>query len=258
MSLGYREIAAHLRDQIERGEIPPGSTLPKLEELMSTYGVARQTARSAIAELAHLGLVTPIRKRGTIVRRRRTLTYWASRSEASDRRSSGSADAYATDVVEAGRSPSQSFERHIVPASLDIARRLCIEPGVDVVLRRCLRSVDEEPWSIQDTYYPLDIIELLPELKAPTDIARGTTTALQEVGVVQVGFLDEIAARMPTTDEALFLDLSRGVPVLVQTRTGYTADRPVRVTTTVFAADRNLVVYELGDLSATYADEARR
>ena len=43
-----------------------------------------------------------------------------------------------------------------------------------------------------------------------------------------------------------------GVPVLAYVRTCYTKERPVRLTETIFAGDRNRLVYELGDLDALY------
>jgi GntR family transcriptional regulator len=42
------------------------------------------------------------------------------------------------------------------------------------------------------------------------------------------------------------------VPVLTYVRTCYTKERPVRLTETIFAGDRNRLVYELGDLDALY------
>lgn len=258
MSTSYREIAAELQHAIEEGELPPGSTLPKLDELMERYGVARQTARSAIAELTNLGLVTPIRRRGTVVRDCKPLTYWATRSEASERRSSNHSDAYFTDVKESNRSPSQEFLSTTVKAPANIAKLLKIQPGAPVVLRRCLRSVDNEPWSIQDSYFPEDIVALCPELKSPQDITRGTIRALQEVGVYQVGFFDELVSRMPTSEEHEFLKTPRGVPVLIQTRSAFTETRIVRVTVTTWAGDRNRVIYEVGDLRALYPQDGER
>ena len=57
---------------------------------------------------------------------------------------------------------------------------------------------------------------------------------------------------MPTPAEARTLDLGTGVPVLSYVRTAYTKERPVRLTETIFAGDRNRLVYELGDLEALY------
>jgi Bacterial regulatory proteins, gntR family len=49
-TLPYRQVAADLRAQIERGELT--ATVPSITTLMQTYGVARNTARKALLMLA--------------------------------------------------------------------------------------------------------------------------------------------------------------------------------------------------------------
>jgi DNA-binding GntR family transcriptional regulator len=47
----YQRIAAELREQIESGELPAGALLPSEAALVERYGVARGTARQALAAL---------------------------------------------------------------------------------------------------------------------------------------------------------------------------------------------------------------
>ncbi|MGH8933654.1 MAG: GntR family transcriptional regulator [Egibacteraceae bacterium] len=150
-----------------------------------------------------------------------------------------------------GRQPSQTFEMRIVPASLAVAQRLHIEEGEATAVRRIMRYVNDEPWSLQDSSYPMDIAQECG-LLVPHDITRGTIRVMAEHGHVETGHLDEITTRMPTPEEARTLDLGTGVPVLMYIRTAYTKDRPVRLTETIFAGDRNRVVYELGQLDALH------
>jgi GntR family transcriptional regulator len=114
-----------------------------------------------------------------------------------------------------------------------------------------IRYVDGEPWSIQDSSYPMDIAQQAG-LLAPHDLPGGTVRAMAEHGHVEVGYRDELTTRMPTPEEAQTLDLAAGVPVLTYVRTAYSKERPVRLTETIFAGDRNRLVYELGDLNALY------
>jgi GntR family transcriptional regulator len=69
-------------------------------------------------------------------------------------------------------------------------------------------------------------------------------------GHEEIGYVDELTTRMPRPDEARKLALATGTPVLVYVRTTYSDARPLRLTVTIFAGDRNRVVYELGDLAA--------
>lgn len=254
----HQEITADLKRAIEEGAFPVGSRLPGIEDLAQQYKVSKETVSTAIRGLANMGLVTPIPRKGTIVRDPRVLTYWAVRSEASERRSSNTADAFFTDIHEAGREPSQKFESRKVPAPSHVAEQLELEQGQEILLRRCMRSVDGIPWSIQDSYFPPHIVRLCPELESPHDIARGTINALRELGIYQVGFFDELTSRMPTPDEHQFFRTPRGIPVLVQTRTAYTTTEVVRVAETIWAADRNRVIYEIGDLSALYPKTGKK
>ena len=62
-----------------------------------------------------------------------------------------------------------------------------------------------------------------------------------------MAFEDEIIAAMPGPDESDLLNLPAGTPVIRYVRTGFTTRRPVRVSVSVFAADRNRLAYTLGD-----------
>jgi GntR family transcriptional regulator len=250
----HRRIAADLREKIVSGELGPGDRLPTEPELRERYGgISRNTVRLAVAQLANEGLITtlPGRGGGSFVRDQVALTYYASRAEQADR-PAGENDAYVSEVIEQGRQPHQRFSVRIEPTPLEVAERLQVEEGAAAVIRRCMRYVDGHPWSIQDSYYPMDLAEEVRELLSPDDIPQGTTRLLADRGHRQVGYRDELLTRMPTPDEARALELGAGVPVIAYTRTGYTPTRPVRCTVTTFAGDRNRLVYELGDLAALY------
>ncbi|GAB3979202.1 hypothetical protein GCM10029978_073950 [Actinoallomurus acanthiterrae] len=66
----YSRIAADLRDRIARGELATGDPLPSEAAIVETYGVARGTARQALAELEAAGLVETQHGKGRFVRRR--------------------------------------------------------------------------------------------------------------------------------------------------------------------------------------------
>lgn len=66
----YRSMAAELHAMIESGELSPGDALPSESALAKRYGVARGTARHALAELEGAGLVESIHGKGRFVRSR--------------------------------------------------------------------------------------------------------------------------------------------------------------------------------------------
>ncbi|WP_286248232.1 GntR family transcriptional regulator [Streptomyces graminofaciens] len=63
----YRQIADHLRRQIEDGTIPPGRRIPTMVEMEQAYGVARDTLRKATQVLKDEGLVETVRGMGIYV-----------------------------------------------------------------------------------------------------------------------------------------------------------------------------------------------
>lgn len=66
----WPQVMAFIEDDIASGEFPPGSRLPREEELASQYGVARNTVRRAIEELRDKrGLLETFHGRGTYVRK---------------------------------------------------------------------------------------------------------------------------------------------------------------------------------------------
>lgn len=246
----YRRIAADFRQAITAGELRPGAQMPTEAELMQRYGVSRNTVRLALAALTNEGLVTSSGgRRGTYVSDRAPLSYHAARAERTDRPSTEKADAFVDEVRAAGREPSQTFSLRIEPSAGPVAERLLVDQDDLVVLRKVVRFVDGQPWSDQDSWYPMDVSEAAG-LTTPRDLPHGTIRAMAEAGYVEAGWRDEVTARMPSPDEARTLDLSPGVPVMVYVRTAYTDTRPVRCTRTIFPADRNRIVTELGDLRA--------
>lgn len=69
----YRQIADELCRRIAEGEYPPGGRLPSEVGLVQEFGVARNTARQAIGELVHDGLVVVTHGKGTRVRDTRVM-----------------------------------------------------------------------------------------------------------------------------------------------------------------------------------------
>lgn len=68
----YARLAQLLRQRIAKQQWRPGERLPRLEDLMAEFNVARVTARQAVAILAREGWVSVSRGRGTLVQDRAT------------------------------------------------------------------------------------------------------------------------------------------------------------------------------------------
>jgi DNA-binding GntR family transcriptional regulator len=63
----HRQIAAWILGRIESGDLQPGQPVPSEKELTDLFGVARTTARRAIAALRDQGAVRTVAGRGSKV-----------------------------------------------------------------------------------------------------------------------------------------------------------------------------------------------
>jgi GntR family transcriptional regulator len=66
----YVQIADIVASRIERGELVPHRPIPSETQIRQEFGVARDTARQAVALLRERGLVYTIAHRGTFVAER--------------------------------------------------------------------------------------------------------------------------------------------------------------------------------------------
>ena len=64
----YLQIAGFLRDQIIRGDLPPGAEVPSERQIAQEWNVSRPTATRALQVLRHQGLVESRQGAGTYVR----------------------------------------------------------------------------------------------------------------------------------------------------------------------------------------------
>jgi hypothetical protein len=134
-------------------------------------------------------------------------------------------------------------------ASGRLASRLQIPEGAPVVSRSQRRWIDGAPWSMQTSFYPMELVDRgAAKLLQAAEIPEGTVSYLESLlGIRQVSWHDDIEARMPSPDEAAFFELPAGrlVPVLEVTRVGLDQNgSPMRLTATSFPADRNRLKYE--------------
>jgi GntR family transcriptional regulator len=238
----YRRIAEDIRARIASGDLPPGALLPTQQELQEQYGVARMTARQAVAELVNEGLVTSQQGKGVMVRSQVHMVY-RPQGEFEPRISKGM-DRFMAVLTKEGRKPSQSIDVAVVSAPRLVAERLGIEAGTRVAVRKRVRSLDGEPFNINDTYYAYDLVANT-EIMDPADIPRGSNNVLADVGYREVRAIDEFYVRMPDPEEVRRLRLRPGTPVAAHYVTGYTADdKPTRCDVFILPGDRHVILYE--------------
>lgn len=196
-----------------------GATLPKITQLAEDYGIAKMTARKAVAELEREGIVEVVRRRGTIVRIR-PVRQRLTRARQVFRDSRG----YYFDPTAkpwiALEPPTVEWGR---PAR-DVAAILGVSPDEDVLLR-------DRIMGHPDTRQPMQ----LATSSLPAAVARGTRLAeadtgpggiydlLEGMGHRPLVWEESVSSRMPTPIEAARLGVAKESRCC-----GSSASRPAR------------------------------
>jgi len=241
----FKQIADGLRTAILSGELEPGARLPSEQQLIDSYRVARGTIRDAVDVLRSEGLVRTEHGRGTFVRDRPPVRRLAHDRFARRHRERGRA-AYLAELEAEGRRPEvQVLEVARTKAPDEVAVWMQLAIGADVLVRRRRYLADGEPMELATSYIPWELAEGTRMVEANTG-PGGVYARLEERGHELKRFSEEVAARMPTSDEVRALVLEPGVPVIRVVRVAYdTGERPVEACDTVMAADRYVLSYEL-------------
>ena len=182
----YFQVAQHLEQMIESGELPMGTRLENETDLADQLGLSRPTMRRAIEYLVGRGLL--VRKRGigtqvvhTKVTREVELT------------------SLYDDLAKTRRAPSTrvvSFRTEAAPDALAV--KLGIPAGTQVYVFERLRYADAEPLALMRNHVPVHLLRL-----SPADLeAQGLYNLLRANGVTMRIAKQAIGARAATAAEA--------------------------------------------------------
>lgn len=240
----FRQIADQLRDRILRRELRQGDLLPSETGLIKEFGASRSTVRHSIEVLKSEGLVETRQGRGAFVR----MAHPHLRRLVPDR--------FARTHRQAGKTPFnvdvgtdrparvevQQFAR--TTASSEIAARLALPEGAEILTRHFRFCVDERPVQLSMSYLPYTLVHGSPiEDPSQEPWPGGTIAQLEAVEVRVTTVVEEVHARLPLPAEARDLELRMGTPVLLVARTMFAGDTPVAVSDIVIAADQYVLSY---------------
>ncbi|WP_029901389.1 GntR family transcriptional regulator [Nocardia brasiliensis] len=247
---GYREVADSLREAIQGGEYAPGATLPKQNELAERFGVNIKTVRQAVGQLEAEGLVTAIRRRGTVVRERPPMRRLGADRYSKRKWKYGDTVAFMADREASGRPwklTDQTQTVALIEADDEVSEALGLEPKSLVYERARTVSEAGQPTHTLASYYRPEHVEGTPLVDpTPGPAGRGGGFAVLTMQGYEPDHMTEtISARMPTPDEAEKLKLPAGEPVMILKRRTYTAtDDIVEFARGVHAASRFSWTYD--------------
>ncbi|HYZ53633.1 MAG TPA: GntR family transcriptional regulator [Streptosporangiaceae bacterium] len=252
----YRRIADDLRQEIESGRLPPDSQLPTEDDLRKQFGASRNTIRDAVRSLITLGLVETRPGQGTFVVGGIDPLVTTLSGDLATGLVGGEGATYLSEVSEQHRRPTSVGPRiELKTAAGEVAARLRVPESTPLVSRHEQRFIDDTPWSLQTSFYPRSFaMRGAPRLLDDENIEQGAVKYLEEtLGIKQVGYRDWITMRAPDFNEIAFFRLPPDgrVPVFEIFRTGFDqTGTPLRVTVTVFPADRNQFIVDVGKVPA--------
>jgi GntR family transcriptional regulator len=244
----FEEVAADLRRRINDGELSPGDTLPKTDELIEHYGYSKETVRAAVDVLAKEGLVRVIRRRGTVVQDRSVGRRRIPRSTSVMR------DPRRGYIFPAASRPDEPWEVHgqpkrmFAPIPADIAERLGVEAGTEVMRRRRVTSpAGEPPFQIADAWIHPDVVAEAPQSGEIGTGPGGYLDRIEEAGHGPLEWEESTRVRMPTKEEANLLQIPVEMPVWETTTVGVSArtGEPVEASVRVIPGDRAEFVSKL-------------
>lgn len=263
----YERIAEDLRTKIKSGELAAGGRLIPEPGLQQEYSerpefsstkVSRNTVRDAIGLLVLEGLVEKRAGQGTFVVEKIN----PFRTTLSGNPEGGESAAYQSEVTRRGHKRVETEPRVEIHFG-SRAPELQLAETDQVVSRHQARNIDGRPYSLQTSFYPRRYVsDGADRLDNAGEIEEGAVAYIQrKLGIKQVGWRDEVHVRIADVQESDFFGLAAksGAQVLETRRTAFDGDgQPIRLTVTVYAADRNLLVYEAGQVpSETEATDSQ-
>lgn len=230
----YIQIKEHLQMQIRRGVYGAGDRLPSERELAQQFNVSRMTARQALQALAQDGFTYSRVGKGTYVsppkfdQQLRALT------------------SFSEEMLQRGIVPtSHVLKAALEPADPEVAGRLQISPGTELVVLSRVRLANGEPLALETAY--LDH-HLCPGILERHDFSRESLYEVlrREYGWRLVRANQIIEARLPLLHERQALKLGKQTPVLSILRVTFDhQNRPIECVSSVYRGDQYQLRAEL-------------
>jgi len=165
----------------------------------------------------------------------------------------GESAAYASEVAARRRVPTVTPPRvEIQQVDGVIASELGLEQGSAIVGRHQQRYIDDTPWSLQTSFYPMRFVELgATQLIQAQNIVDVVRYLEERLSIKQVGWRDKITVRPPNQNEAAFFKLPEDgrVAVFEILETGFDErGQPIRLTVSIYPTDRNQFAVVVGEV----------
>jgi GntR family transcriptional regulator len=233
----YVQIAEGLLDQIESGELPPGSRLPSERELSARLGVNRMTLRQALDVVSRQGLLDRRQGDGTYI------------SEPKIERDANRLVPFTKGMRRQGYTTGAQvimLEQRL--ASISVAAHLKLPVSTPVYYGHRLRCLNQIPVMLEKFALP---VSRFPNLETQDLNHRSLYEVMEvEYGIVINRARQSLEAVPATAYEAEWLAVEPGAPLMLEERVGLDAtSQPVEYAKDLYRGDRFRFVTELAALA---------
>ncbi|RSK26749.1 GntR family transcriptional regulator [Bacillus sp. HMF5848] len=221
----YYQLEELIKQQIENGELTPGTMLPSERELSDIYNISRMTVRQAITNLVNQGFLYREQGRGTFVIEKK----------------------FEQDLLGLSSFSEQMLQRGLKPGSIllsfktlhvseDICAKLQINTENEVHRIERVRLANEQPIALETTYIPAALLPQLSEQVLQDSLYKYVEAQLNQ----SIHFARQTLEAVIATDfEIKHLQLAKSDPILLIERIAYLDDgTPFEVTKSAFRADK--------------------
>lgn len=202
----YLQVEATLKEMIEGRDFSPGEQIPSERELSEQLGVSRMTVRRAVENLTRMGLLERRSTSGTFVRLPHVMRKLGKDVAVGLTQMLQEEGAVAGSVLIDFR-----YER----APLKIAEKLKLRIGSEVVVITRLRTVNGQPFCVETSYIPAEIVPGLSrdDLEKPD---ASLYSIMQNRYDIRFAVNNEtLKISFATKDEADLLELKHNEPVML-------------------------------------------
>ena len=207
----YSQLKELLRTRILDGTYPPHSRMPSESELGKAFDVSRITVRQALGDLQKEGLIFKIHGKGTFVAKPKAFQNVSTLQGLGE-----SMTQRGYEVINRLR----SFKT--VPANAQVAARLQVAEGENVVQIKRARLVNRELVSLEITWLPEHVGKRLEKADL---VSRDIFLILENDCALPLGHADlAIDAILADAELAGALEVEEGSPVMRIERLTHTAD----------------------------------
>src|SRR2546421_10931878 len=209
------EVAIELKRRIERGEYAAGQRLPSEREITDELNVSRATVRGALLRLQAENMIDIVPRGGAFVRSPSTKVLVG---PTSPNVASGLELKRAGSFIRAMEAQGRkTLIRFIEPSSIldageEIGAKMAVSPQTKVLRRYRVHLVDRIPYRILDSYYLASFLGgLLGQDEGYVPLFRWLR---EHTGLRAAKAFEKINVRMPSSEEATLLNISRSQPVI--------------------------------------------